>query len=489
MSTSAVYWHQGMFLRPHHFQAAERYYADQLRRSSRLDVNFNWGCRSLDIDRSALQNFKFDVNRVEARLPDGTLVLAEKGTEFALPPLELRQVLDSIGPNQFITIMLAVPSLRLGASNTGRKGDAAARYISEPAREPVEDENDGKTPSHVDMKYLNVSLVAATQQTNLAGFETVPIARVLRSTKATGEPILDVSYFPPVLACDAYDGLMEEIVMAIYNRIAGLVNSIGRQVREQNIKFDSNAPEHRKLYERLRALNEAYATLTVLALGVGIHPLTMYTELCRICGRLAIFSKDVILPDSEESRLIPYNHEDLGNCFYRVKRYLDDLLHQDFNQGYEMQQFVGEGLRMKVRIKPDWLAESCQVLVGVESDLPPVECAKLLTGKLNMKLGALERVDELFKMGGRGLEFLAEYQPPAVLPANGRLVYFKVRRDASKEEWIHVRNSFNLAIRINHLALVGSMEGKSEFTIQDGGRNSTFRFTLFVVLPPMNIKS
>ena len=56
MTTQAVHWHEGMFMRPQHFQASLRYLLDQMRRSHLWDVHYGWGLRSIDIDSDALSN-------------------------------------------------------------------------------------------------------------------------------------------------------------------------------------------------------------------------------------------------------------------------------------------------------------------------------------------------------------------------------------------------------------------------------------------------
>jgi predicted component of type VI protein secretion system len=142
---------------------------------------------------------------------------------------------------------------------------------------------------------------------------------------------------------------------------------------------------------------------------------------------------------------------------------------------------------MQVQIEPNWLAPACQVLVGVESALASDDCAKLLTGRLNMKIGALERVDEIFRVGQKGLDFVHDHKPPPVLPgtagSGANLTYFRVNQNASKDEWAHVAQTYNLAIRLNQALLVGSMDGRSDVTIQAGGKTANMRFTLYVVLP------
>jgi len=78
MRTLPVHWHEGMFLRPHHFQAADRYWADQVRQGSRWDLNYNWGIRRIDIDLPALKNYRFVVNQLQARLKISPKTLSQR---------------------------------------------------------------------------------------------------------------------------------------------------------------------------------------------------------------------------------------------------------------------------------------------------------------------------------------------------------------------------------------------------------------------------
>jgi type VI secretion system protein ImpJ len=478
MAKPPVHWHEGMFLRPHHFQAADRHAADQLRLSARFDVHHNWGLRAAELDVGALKNYRFVVTGLEARLRDGTLVVARTGTEQALAPLDLKPAVEALPPGGTLDVLLAVPTLRLGAANAGGRDDGAARYVVDPATEPLPDENTGENENLVDFRRLNARLLTADQEHG--GYETIPVARIERSLQAGGPPQLHRYYIPPLLACDGWPPLQEDVVSAVYNRVGGLVKQLARQVATQNIRLDTNSPEQRKVIERLRTLNECYAAFGVVARADGVHPFTAYLELCRLAGKLAVFGPTATVADDD---LPAYDHDDLGRCFFTVKRLVDDLLTQDFSQGYEMRPFTGDGLRMRVSLEPGWLAPACQVLVGVESPLPPAECARLLTGKLNMKLGALERVDEVFRVGARGLDFVHEHKPPPALPSGPNLVFLRVNREASRDEWERVRETYNLAVRVNQALMVGSSDGKPDLTIQADGRTTTLRFTLYVVPP------
>ena len=111
MSIPPVFWHEGMFIRPHHFQASDRYWADQVFLTSKFDVHHNWGLRGIEIDTEALRNYRFEVHRLAARMRDGTLVVAVRGSDQALDPLDLKSLESTLGPDQTIDIVLAVPTL------------------------------------------------------------------------------------------------------------------------------------------------------------------------------------------------------------------------------------------------------------------------------------------------------------------------------------------------------------------------------------------
>lgn len=469
MSEPAINWHEGMFLRPHHFQAANRHWQDQLRQSSRWDVHYNWGLRAIEIDPDALRNYQFTVHRLEARMRDGTLIRVPQ--DVALTSLDLRASLEQRNP---LEVRLAIPAVQIGRANAGPNSEDT-RYRVYTPRDGVPDENSGQNPRPVQFRIPNLRLITEVQDP--AGFEVLPLARVGRSTQAEAVPELHEPYIPPVLASDAWAPLHRGIIQQIYHRVSKLVDQRANQVRSRRITFDSQSPGDRQIFESLRVLNEASAYLGILGDAAGIHPLQAYLELCRLIGQLAIFG-----PNAKPPELPRYDHDDLGGCFNTVKRYIDDLLALGgFSLGYEERPFVGEGLRMKVALEPAWLAPAWQMFVGVESPMPTVDLVPLLTGRLNMKFGSIDRVDEIFQRGLRGLAFGYNPKPPRALPESRTLTYFQINRETSPEEWQHVQNSLCVAIRLNEKLIAGSIQGQNTVTIKTEGVTTTLQFTLFVV--------
>lgn len=472
MSSQAVLWHQGMFLRPHHFQAADRYWHDQLQQSSRWDITNNWGIHSIDINPDALKNFRFEVRHLQCRLRDGTLIRVPQ--DGILAPLEFRDALSRKNP---LEIAVAVPLVQLGRSNLQTGEGMNVRYSAEIPREGIPDENTGQNPWQVQFRQMNMRLIAITKEDDATGYDVLPLAHVERSGKAEAVPELHEPYIPPLLHCDGWAPLQVDILQRIYHRVSNLVTNWGNRVKSKRITFDSQSPGDRQLFEGLRLLNEIFASLRIMAFAPGIHPLQSYTEFCRTLGKLAILGPNVRPPED-----IPfYDHDNLGHCFLTVKKYIEELLGHVFDQGYFDVPFIGSGLRMKVNIKPEWMAQGFQMFVGVDCPLPAEQVIRLLRGGLNMKIGSQENVDDIFQRGLRGLAFTHNPKPPRVLPDSRTLTYFQIDRTASPDEWTAVQRTYCIAIRLNEKLIAGSIEGQSEVAIRTDGPIAKMQFTLYVV--------
>lgn len=470
MAVRPVHWHEGMFLRPHHFQAAQRFNSHLDNLSEKWDHHYNWGLRAIDLDTDALANNRLSIRSLQARLRDGTLISVPE--DGLLPALDLKPAFER---DNTLTVLLGVPRLHVGRANLAGAQAENARFVLD--TQELEDENTGVNPQVVQVRLLNLRLLLSNQ--DQTGYDTVPLARIEKSARAEATPQLDATYIPPVLACDAWKALSYDILQQIYDRLGKVLEQKANQAISRGIAIESQSPEDIRIVVQLRILNEAYALLGVLVFAQGIHPLSAFAELCRLVGQLSIFSSGRRTPE-----LPRYDHDDLGGCFYRIKKYIDALLgFMDKEVGYEERNFVGTGLRMQVAMEPKWLEPAYQMFVGVTSTLQPQDTVRVLTtGGLDMKIGSSERVDEIYRRGLAGLRFQHSPNPPRSLPVRQGLVYFQVNRTSELEEWQNVQKTLTLAVRLNERLIAGNIEGQQELTIKTTGPAATkMRFTLFVL--------
>ena len=470
MADPAVHWHEGLFLRPHHLQASQRYVDSQTDRVATTLLPYVWGCRTLEIDADALANSRFVVRRLTARMPDGMLVSIP--TDGTLTPLDLKPILDR---QPVVTVALAVPVLRPGRSNVSDTGtERLVRYRLDSLE--LDDENTGGDPEPVVVRRLNFQLLASDRDTT--GYVLLPLAKVERSDRADGRPRLAPGYIPPILASDAWGELWAGILQAIYDRIGRKIDLLAAQVQARGIGAETGTAWDLTMAGQLRSLNEAYSVLHAVAFTPGIHPLTAFTELCRIVGVLALFGATRRPPAMPR-----YDHDDLGNTFFPLKRTIDELLDRVVEPEFKERPFLGAGLRMQVELEPAWVEANWQLFIAAQSTLTPDELVRVLTqpGVLDMKVGSSERVDGIFRNGRAGLRFLPVRMPPRVLPSSSGIAYFQLAAEPAGGEWPEVQKSLSLAVRINENRVVGNIQGQRDLTVQIGPQSTTLRFTLYAV--------
>jgi len=478
-----------------------------LHTSQRWDRPYHYGIKSLRFSEEALANHQFQVDHLQARMPDGTLVNLEIGQQpdrlnlkpgfsaaagqAAADSQEENQPLSADLKEGFensatIRVYLGVAKLQMGRSNVeqvslqadGSRGEPADRVSRfRTAQLAVQDESQGGNDQEIEFRTLNAKLLLSTQ--DLSGYELCPIAQIKRSGEGDSQPRIDTSYIPPVVSIDAWPGLGRDIVRAIYDMVAQKLEVISQQVLSRGIGLESNEPGDADRILMLNQLNSAFTTLGVLAFAQGVHPYDAYLELCRIVGQLSIFSE---LRRAEE--VPPYDHEDLARIFMLIRARIEALLNAVRSYKYEQRYFVGVGLGMQVSLEPRWFNSDWKWYIGVsKGDLSEQECRDLLSaGQLDWKLGSSRQVEFLFSHRAEGVELVPADRAVRALPTRRDWVYYEVPRSDSPA-WRDVQETQTLAMRLKDNLIVNRdrLQGERTLVVNAMGRTVPLQFALFSV--------
>ncbi len=487
MQHPAVHWYEGAFLRPHHFQAADRFWSESQRLSGAFDNPHNYGLVAIEISRDAIANHQFEIRRLKARMRDGTLVNLGVGEEPDRVDLNkslsevgtvTKNLQDAFDSASTVRIYLAVPKMRLGRPNVGAStSDNAAelRYLETETNFP--DESWGGDEQEIQLRRLNVQILTSTQ--DLSGYELLPIAQIKRASDGEAAPQLDATFIPPLLVVDAWTGLSRDIVRGIFDIIGQKIEVLSQQIVNRGIGLDSRDPGDAERVLMLTQLNAAYGALSILAFDRGVHPKVAYVELCRIVGQLSIFS-----PTRRVDELRLYDHDNLYDIFMDVKLRIESLIHTV--RDYEVQQryFVGVGHGMQVSLDPRWFHSDWQWFIGVDKgELTTRECLELLSpGQMDLKLGSSRQVEFLFKQRASGVTLTPVDRPVRALPGRADWVFFEVPKQDSPA-WRDVQETQTLAMRLKDslIANLDRLQGQQTLVVAAFGRKIALKFALFAV--------
>ena len=484
MKNLPVHWYEGLFLRPQHLQAAERSWLELLQTSHHWDNPYHYGVFSLEFSQEALANQQFQINHLQARMRDGTIVDLDVGQEpdrvdlkdaisqAPPPPAELEEAFEQAA---VIQVFLGVPKLQMGRRNVSDAEADRSRFIQTSLA--VQDESQGGNDQDVEFRALNVRLLLSTQDT--AGYELLPIAQIKRAGEGEAKPQLDPTFIPPVISIGSWPGLGRDIVRALFDVIGQKIEVMSQQVTNRGIGLDSQDPGDLERILMLNQLNEAYSTLAVLAFADGVHPLVAYTELNRILGQLAIFG-----PDRRANEIPAYNHEDLYRIFSLLRERIEALINSVRDYSYEQRYFVGVGLGMQISLEPRWFNSDWEWYIGVnKGELTAKECLDLLSaGNLDWKFGSSRQVEILFRHRAEGVHLKPLDRTVRALPTRSEWVYFEVSRSDSPA-WRDVQETQTLAMRLQDSLIVNldRLQGERRLVVSARGRNVALEFALFAV--------
>jgi type VI secretion system protein ImpJ len=457
-----------MFLRPHHFQAADRHWRELIAASVSWATPYSYGLHRCEISADALANYQIQVTNLECRLGDGALFTAAQ-------ELDRRDLKAAFAKHSEVTVYLALSKVVLGRANVAAEGDGQPRrYVS--STMALQDEGPGGNDQEVQLLRLDGRLMLSTE--DLHGFEVLPIARIRRAGSEEATPELDDDYIPPLLSIDAWQPLSLDIVRAIYDVIGEKIEVLGGRVRERGVTLSSPDPGDLDDLMMLNALNEAQAVLNCLTFAKGLHPYIAYTELCRIVGALSIFD-----PQRVVGEIPAYDHDDLARIFKWVKLRIEQLIGSRKRLQYQQRFFTGTERGLQVVIDPQWLHSAWDWYVGVNGkNVPDRQVRELLQpGKLDWKMGSSQQVDVIFKHGVPGLQHVELQTAPRALPSHQGWSYYEITREGNA--WKDVLATQTLALRFR-TELIGNLDelpGQRNLEVILPDKRAVLQFALFAV--------
>jgi type VI secretion system protein ImpJ len=447
--TPEVHWSEGMFLRPHHLQAAFRRREEELRQEVRRLQPFFWGILKADIAGDQLENFTFEVRDLEIKLKDGTAL--SLGSNLNLPPRGFKNELDQASGR--MDVWLGVPSWKELEANVFGQGEKAGgqdrRYSVETLQ--MSDENTGGNPQPIETRRANGRFFFGNESRE--GYECVQIAVVERAGMGKNTPVLSEEAIPAVTEIGAWAPL-ESLCQSVTNRLEAKHRFLLAELAEGKLTMDAEGTGGWQPLLKLQTLGSFLYLFQQLTRIPRVHPFTVYTEFCRLVGELAMFADQGQLPKAPL-----YDHDRLGACFFEITHVIEMLAERIVASRYIRVDFVPREELLVASLSPEWLAPQTQIYLHIESKLEEAE----IKSKIEiMKLGAVADIPLLKQRRLFGLDVEMLKRVPSGLPAREDYFYFSIEKDGPY--WANVVRDKIVAIA--------------------GGQDPKLKFSLYIVLKP-----
>ena len=439
----SVFWHQGLFLQPQHFQLLERSLGSQLIPLLRFPCPYLWGVRSLALHEPALNNRSFQVTSGEFLFPDGSYAVFP-GNAMLLPRSFQDEWVEGGKP---LTVFLGLKkwdnenkNVTVHSSLEEAHQDTT-RFATASNPEEAPDLHQGKDPALVKRLSYVLRIFWGHEQDQLGRYSLIPLARLKRDGD---QVVLSERFIPPCVALSASDALWK-MLHEIKDQIAFRCRQLEEYKRQRGIHSAEFGSRDMIYLLALRSLARFVPALAHMTEAESVHPWTVYGLLRQLVGELSTFSDRVGAggEDIDGNQLLAgYDHERLWEQFSSAQNLIATLL-EEITAGPEyIIRLEFEGTFYAADLKPEIFEEGNRFYLAVTTEAEPGRVIKSLEEVA--KASSREHLPILIARALPGVSLEHLPVPPQELPRRAKSTYFRLHHYG--DQWVQVKKTHNLAL-------------------------------------------
>ncbi len=438
-----LFWHQGLFLQPQHFQMQDLHVQSLLAPIHRFLQPHFWGVGSMEIREAALTSMTFDLFGGEFVFPDGTYVTYPGNALFQARSFAAEWATDE----EALTVFLGLRKWNPAGGNVTvvpaleSPGEVSTRFVSTADSEAVKDLYESGPEAQMKRLHYVLRVFWSTEESDLNEYDLIPLAQLERDGK---EIVLSSKHIPPCLSL-AGSARLEKLVKQIRDQVGARTRLLEDAKSSRDLKTADLEMGDFVQILGLRTLSRYVPLLLHLTGAPDVHPWRVYALLRQLIGELSTFSDrlgaDGLMQD--DTRVVPlYDHRHLEVCFSTAQAVINFLLDEIALGGENIIRleredgfFVGDMPESAFDPRFGY----CLILRTEEAPESVID-GLLTVGKLSSR----RSIDDLTTrfISGVPLEHLP-YPPPGV-PRLAHALYFRI--DKNDGLWQEVQQTGAVAL-------------------------------------------
>jgi type VI secretion system protein ImpJ len=438
-----LYWHQGLFLQPQHFQLQDLATQSLLAPVYDYAAPHFWGAGSVDVNRAALGTHSFQLRSGAFLFPDGTY--AQFPGNALLEPRSFEDAWISGGKP--FPVYVGVRKMNPAGENvtvleklSGLSG-VTTRFAAASDPESVRDLHSGGPDGNARRLSLVLRFFWESEREQLGDYMLLPVAQIERS----GAEIVPSDRFaPPCLTFSAAPALAKA-VREIRDQLFARARQLEEYKRQRGVQTAEFGSRDMVYLLALRSLNRYVPALFHVTEAKQVHPWAVYGLLRQLVGELSTFSErvGVMGEAADKSMSLPeYDHRNLYACFAAAQALVTQML-DEITAGPEyVIRLLSDGTYFTSDLRPQIFEGRNRFYLVLKTAADPKEV--LASIDTVAKVAAREMLPRMIAraLPGIGLEHLP--LPPQELPRRANTLYFSV--DHHSDHWAQVAKSNNIAL-------------------------------------------
>ncbi|WP_319525623.1 type VI secretion system baseplate subunit TssK [uncultured Desulfosarcina sp.] len=438
-----LYWHQGLFLQPQHFQLQDRFNRSLLEPLHRKLIPHFWGVGSMAVKSASLGNRSIGLTSGQFLFPDQTFAAIPDNAVLA--PRSFENAWEDGGKPFKVYLGLKKHSTSgenvTVVQDSSQAAEVNTRFLATEDSEDIRDQH-GSGPS-AQIRYLRYVLKFfwETEIDQLGDYELIPLVLLERQGDAVA---LSEKFIPPALNLSAVP-VLERLIKEVRDQISARGRQLEAYKRDRGIHTAEFGSRDMVFLLALRSLNRYVSMLVHLTEAGQVHPWTAYGVLRQLIGEMTTFSERISVTGTldDGTVLVPaYNHQDLWRCFSAAQSLVTQLL-DEITAGPEyMLNLMFDGTYYAADLPPAIFEGRNRFFLAMQTEADPQ--AVLASVEQIAKLSSREYLPILIARSLPGIQLTYLQAPPQELPRRANTLYFQI--DHHGDAWAQVQNGNNLAL-------------------------------------------
>lgn len=439
-----IYWHQGLFLKPHHFQ---HLYARQQEENYKLRESldaFFWGFSKINIDKKELLNGNFMLSELEAVFVDGTFV--EVPSNAIVASRSFREKFDETQNN--LTIYVGIKSFRKDIPNVTQLDNSEnlesveTRFVTNSEASSVNNLYHKDESAEIQFLNYHLKIFFEDEIKHLNGYEVMPVAKVKQENQ---QFILCDDFVPPVTTIEASDTLFS-IVKATQKDITSHLLQLQEYKLPANVLLQE--PNYLKYLMALQSLSPYLVRLNHMISLYKIPPHKFYELFVELIALLSSFSERVDIfgkLKNGKALIAGYKHLDIYRSFNDVTLLIQELLDVIILGPDYILPFIKNDTTFSLDCPVSIFQAHYRYFLVVKT---PTQKEKLQDAFVEFaKIASSSEIDTIVERSLRGLEFRPYDMPIQGLPQREDSNYYELMTDDT--HWRNIQQMQNITIEFD----------------------------------------